>query len=275
LAQLPQRQLTIAGRTVLEDGPVDGTVSSRDTVVLLHGWPDTLRLWDGTVAALAGNHRCLRFTMPGFDAADPPGAHTLAAVTDLLHQVVRHAGGGQPVTLVLHDWGCFFGYHFAQQHPELVARVVGIDIGDAASAELRRALSVKAKLAVLGYQGWLAAAWRIGGALGNRMARKMAQLMRVPTPAADIRAAMGYPYWIAWTGSHGGFRAVRTFRPGVPMFFAYGQRKPFMFHSPVWADAVAAQPHGKVQGYRAGHWVMLDAHDEFHADLTTWLAQTA
>lgn len=270
---MTQRQTQVAGRTVVEDGPVDA--SPRQTVVLLHGWPDTLRLWDATVAALSGTHRCVRFTLPGYDAADAPGARTLVEVTELLHQVVRHAGGGQPVTLVLHDWGCFFGYHFINQHPELVARIVGIDIGDAGSAELRQSLNFKAKLGVVGYQLWLAAAWRVGGAFGDRMARKLATAMRVPTPSAEIRAAMGYPYWITWTGSHGSYKATRTLKPRVPMFFAYGKRKPFMFHSPSWADALAAQPHCKVEGYRAGHWVMLDARDAFHADLKAWLAQTA
>ncbi|MBK7062209.1 MAG: hypothetical protein IPH51_17545 [Rubrivivax sp.] len=49
---------------------------------------------------------------------------------------------------------------------------------------------------VLAYQGWLALAWRIGGAPGDRMARRCAAVLRVPTPAAKIRAQMGYPYWI-------------------------------------------------------------------------------
>jgi len=264
---------TLCGRPAQTDGPADA--SPRDTLVLVHGWPDTLRVWDGTVDALKTRYRCVRITLPGFDAADPPGAHTLEALTTLLHQVVLQAGAGQPVTLVLHDWGCFFGYHFAQQHPQLVARVVGIDIGDAGSAELRRSLGFKAKLGVLGYQLWLAAAWRIGPGLGDRMARRLAAAMRVPTPSAEIRASMGYPYWITWTGQHGSYRAVRTFRPAVPMFFAWGERKPFMFHSPAWRDALAALPGSQARGYRAGHWVMRDAADAFHADLRAWLDRTA
>ncbi len=44
---------------------LDGTGPS--TVLMLHGWPDTHRLWDATVAALQDRHRCVRFTLPGFD----------------------------------------------------------------------------------------------------------------------------------------------------------------------------------------------------------------
>ncbi len=38
-------------------------------VVMLHGWPDSFRLWDATVAALMPFYRCVRFTLPGFDLA--------------------------------------------------------------------------------------------------------------------------------------------------------------------------------------------------------------
>jgi pimeloyl-ACP methyl ester carboxylesterase len=237
-----------------------------------------LRVWDGTVAALAERWRCVRFTLPGFDAADAPRAHTLAEITELVHQVVRHVGGGAPVTLVLHDWGCLYGYHFANQHPELVARIAGVDIGDAGSRAMRNALSAKGKAMVVFYQLWLALAWRLlplSRRLADGMARWMARLMHVRTAQAEIRAAMGYPYWITWTGTYGSHRAARTLQPRWPVFFAYGERKPMMFHSPGWAAALASQPGCRVQGFRAGHWVMLDAKEAFHAALRDWLEATA
>ena len=45
------------------------------TVVMLHGWPDTYRLWDTTVAALKDRYCCVRFTLPGFDTAAPATNH--------------------------------------------------------------------------------------------------------------------------------------------------------------------------------------------------------
>jgi len=258
----------VAGVPVQIDEPAAG--AARDTVLMLHGWPDTSALWDGTVAALATHHRCLRFTWPGFGADDPPGAHTLANLVVLLHQVVQEVAGG-PVTLLAHDWGCVFGYHFAQRHPALVTRVIGVDIGDAASAAHRSELTLKAKLMVLAYQGRLALAWRTGGALGDRMARRCAAVLRVPTPAAKIRAQMGYPYWITWTGTQGSYRALRPFDPVVPMLFIYGARKPFMFHSEAWAQALAQRPGNRVLALRCGHWVMVDKAAEFEAAVRDWL----
>jgi pimeloyl-ACP methyl ester carboxylesterase len=35
-----------------------------------------------------------------------------------------------PVTLLIHDWGCMYGYNLAAKHPALVARTAALDIGD-------------------------------------------------------------------------------------------------------------------------------------------------
>ena len=268
-----KRSETVAGVAVQIDEP-DHADDVRGTVVLLHGWPDTAALWDGTVAALSPQWRCVRFTLPGFAPADPPGAHTLAQVEQQLLAVVQHADGGRPVTLLLHDWGCLFGYHFLRQHPQLVSRVIGVDIGDAGSRAHQQGLGFKAKLGIVSYQLWLALAWRIGGAFGDGMARRMARKMRVPAPPQQIRAQMGYPYWITWTGSYGSYRAARPFRadePAMPMLFLYGQRKPFGFQSQAWMDALAARPGCRVLPMKTGHWVMLDAPQAFHAAVLDWL----
>lgn len=242
-----------------------------EAVVLIHGWPDTLALWDAQVAALAARRRCVRFTLPGFDRSQPPRAFSLDEVVEAIHRIVAAACPGERVTLLLHDWGCLYGYQFALRHPEQVARIVGVDIGDAGSAAHRATLGVKAQAMVLAYQLWLALAWRLGGGLGDRMARRMAGAMRCPTPPEQIAASMGYPYAVQWFGVKGGFRGLRPFVPQVPMLYLYGQRKPFMFHSPAWAEALAARPGSRVVGLPTGHWVMRQRPQEFNAALIDWL----
>jgi pimeloyl-ACP methyl ester carboxylesterase len=246
-----------------------------ETVVMVHGWPDTLHLWDRTVEALKPHWRCVRFTLPGFDLSRHDRAYSLDEVVETLHHVVAQTCPGQRITLLLHDWGCLYGYQFALRHPSLVSRIVGVDIGDAGSAAHQAELGFKAKLAVLAYQLWLALAWRIGGALGDRMARSMAAAMRCPAPPQTIGAQMGYPYAVQWFGVKGGFGAVRPFDPAVPMLYLYGQRKPFMFHSQAWIDALARRPGSRVVGLRTGHWVMLDKAEDFNAEVARWLAGTA
>ena len=260
--------MRVNGTEVIVEG------SGAEPVVMIHGWPDTYRLWDAQVQALKTKYRCVRFTLPGFDLAKPGRAYSLNELVDTVRRIVEQVCPGERVTLLLHDWGCVFGYQFANRHPQLVKRVIGVDIGDAGSRRNLAELSFKAKLMVLAYQWWLALAWRLGGRLGDRMARWMAGLAGAPAPPQDIGAQMGYPYAVGWFGVKGGFGSLRTFDPQVPMLFFYGERKPFMFHSTAWRDKLVAQPGHRVIGLPTGHWVMVQRPKEFNEAVLTWLSET-
>jgi len=244
-----------------------------EVVLMLHGWPDTRALWDGTVAALEDRATCARLTLPGFESG--PAATSLDDMCQLLRQVVDRISPDQPVTLMLHDWGCIFGYEFAMRHPERVARVVAVDVGDHNSGGLLRSWGSKAKLSVMGYQVWLALAWKLGHSfsesLGTRMTRAMARWLRCPTDTASITHKMNYPYAMQWFGTAGGFKQAAQIQLPMPLLFVYGERKPFMFHSAKWLDKVAYRPGSAVQGLPCGHWVMISRPEAFHACVRTWL----
>lgn len=256
---------------------VDVWVSGQgaDTVVMLHGWPDTHHLWDATVAALQGQHRCVRFTLPGFDVTKPPRGTRLTDMTALILKIVDAVSPGQAVTLLIHDWGCIFGSEFAMRHPDRVSRIVAVDVGDHSSKAFLSALTTKAKLQIMGYQVWLALAWKIGGALGTRMTRGMAQALRCKSPSARITWQMNYPYAMTWFGSLGGFKAAVPLSLQCPVLFLYGKRKPFMFHSQVWLDTLNSRPGSGSQGFATGHWVMVDDPKGFQAAVTAWLSAPA
>jgi pimeloyl-ACP methyl ester carboxylesterase len=262
--------LTVQGIDVFIEG--DGP----QTVVMIHGWPDTLRLWDATVDALRGQHRCVRFTLPGFDAAHPARATSLADMTALFGAILDAVSPWQPVTLLLHDWGCIFGYEFAARHPNRVARIVAVDIGDHNSDLFARSLTAKAKWQIFGYQLWLALAWQLGrlakGKWSNRMTHWMAHAIHCRTPPASIRWQMNYPYAMQWFGLLGGFRRAAPVDPACPLLYLYGERKPFMFHSPQWLERIAARPGCAVRGFRCGHWVMVDQPEAFTQCVGDWLA---
>jgi pimeloyl-ACP methyl ester carboxylesterase len=248
-----------------------------EVVLMLHGWPDTLALWDATVVALQDRATCARLTLPGFESG--PAATSLDDMCQLLRQVVDRISPLQPVTLMLHDWGCIFGYEFALQHPERVARVVAVDVGDHNSRALQRAWGAREKFSVLAYQVWLAVAWQIGRHMsptwGTRMTRAMARWLRCPTDAATITHKMNYPYAMQWFGSAGGFQSAQQVQLPMPLLFVYGERKPFMFHSTRWLEQIAATPGNAVQGLPCGHWVMTSRPDEFHAIVRDWLSGLA
>lgn len=243
------------------------------SIVMIHGWPDTHRLWDTTVQALQGPYRCVRFTLPGFAPGSPRRSHSSAELVATFKAIVEQACPGQRVTLLLHDWGCAFGYAFAAQHPELVAKIVGVDIGDAGSRAHLRALRLVDKLMIVAYQGWLAVAWRIGGRLGEWMTHWMARALHCPSDPAFIASRMNYPYHLQWTGG-GATPAAAAFVPACPMLYIYGTKKPFMFHSPAWAEALARRPGCQVLAFETGHWVMSRRPEPFNQALLAWLGRT-
>lgn len=264
---------TVQGTEVLIEGQGD------ETIVCIHGWPDTLSLWDRTVQALQGRYRCVRFTLPGFEGPPPQGqkALTLAELTARLLAIVDAVSPGQPVSLLLHDWGCVFGYELAARHPERVARIAAVDIGDARSPRFLKTLGAKPKLMIVFYQFWLAKCWVLGRFFSARFAdywtRMMARLLRSPTPQHSIHWYMNYPYAMTWLRLGGGLGGLAPFAPHCPMLYVYGQRKPFMFHSQAWVDELNAKPGSRAVGLQTGHWVMVEQPEAFEAELLGWLGR--
>ena len=261
---------------VVDDVPVLVEGGPGPALLMLHGWPDTLRLWDATVDALRAHRRCVRFTLPGFDLARPARAPTLDEVLALIDRVADAVSPVEPVELLLHDWGCMYGYAWAARRPARVARIVGVDVGDSGSRAHRASLRVRDLAAIVAYQLWLAAAWKAGGRVGDAMTRRMASLLRAPGRPEAIGASMNHPYHQAWTGRlREATRVLARLEPPCPMLFVYGERKPFMFHSPQWAAALAARPGCAVVPMRAGHWVMRDRAGEFERVVLDWLRADA
>ncbi len=243
-----------------------------ESIVMIHGWPDTWRLWDAQAAFFSDRYRCIRFTLPGFDIDKPRRAFSLEETIAIIKDIVEQASPGRRVILMLHDWGCAFGYQFAMRYPELVSKIVGVDIGDAGTRQHLRSLTLMAKAMVLAYQLWLAFAWRIGGRIGNWMTLAMARMAQCPSDERFIDSRMDYPYYIRWMKAYGSYRGMVRFEPKVPMLFAYGTRKPFLFHTPEWAEALAAKPGSQVHAFATGHWVMSQEPERFNQVVRAWLS---
>jgi cis-3-alkyl-4-acyloxetan-2-one decarboxylase len=263
--------LDVQGLDVTVDG--DGP-----PVVMLHGWPDSPALWDETVVALRDAYRCVRFSLPGYDLARPPQALSVDALCARIGAVVDAASPDAPVTLLLHDWGCVFGYEYAARNPGRVARVVGVDIGDATTGAYLKSLTAAQKAMIAGYQLWLALAWTIGPVLpglADRMTRFMARRIGCRTPPARIGWQMNYPYAMQWFGICGGLRGLARIDallgPRLPTLFIFGKRKPFMFHSATWLAQLATTPGCDVRGIDAGHWMMKQQPAVFNAAVRGWL----
>ena len=77
--------MRISGVEVIVDG------AGPKAIVMIHGWPDTQRLWDAQVEALKGDFRCVRFTLPGFDLSQQGRAYSLDEIVGTIGGVVEES----------------------------------------------------------------------------------------------------------------------------------------------------------------------------------------
>lgn len=246
------------------DGPAGAPV-----IVMIHGWPDTFKIWDAQVADFSKDYQCVRFTLPGYEIGEDRRSFGLDEVTRTIGGVVDAVSPDAPVVVMLHDWGCVFGDAYADVAPERVSAVVMFDVGDANSPELESELSRPSKMMRAGYQGALAAAWRSGGRVGDSVTRTIARALAPHSDISVVHSGMNYPYEVARLSTD---PAVVGAILGHPTYFSYGTKKPFMFHSTAWVARLASRSDCQVAPVEAGHWLMVERAREVNADVARWLA---
>lgn len=105
-------RLVVRGRTV-RSGEVDLAVFEQGdptdpTIVLVHGFPDTHRLWDGVADRLAENYHVVRYDVRGAGDSTAPRDRSGYRAELLSEDVIAVADAvspREPVHLVAHDWG--------------------------------------------------------------------------------------------------------------------------------------------------------------------------
>ena len=240
----------------------------------IHGWPDDASLWRNQIPALCKQYRCVLVTLPNFgERAVNAGGFDFPELIELLAATIRDVQPQGSVILIAHDWGTYMAYLLEKTHPHLVERIVAFDVG----AHLGRP-GAKVTAMIIAYQWALIGCWIIGGVippLGNLMARAVGGVIGVPPrQQATIRSRAGYAYFYLWSGLLLPWKRknlLSRYRPQCPILYLYGEKKPFMFHSPKWLDIVAERG-GYAEGIAgAGHWLMETHAELVNARVLEWL----
>jgi len=123
---MPPIELRRAGEIAYREavpapGVADATAAS---VLLLHGFPESSRMWEPVMRELAAaGRRCLAPDLYGLGDSTGEGAQTfesnLAALTGFCDALAL-----ERVALVVHDWGGFVGLAWACEHPGRVEALV-------------------------------------------------------------------------------------------------------------------------------------------------------
>lgn len=103
-----------------------------DPVVLLHGFPDSARLWRHQIPALvAAGFRVIAPDQRGFGETDKPVGEEAYKLSEVIDDVVAllDALKLERVHLVSHDWGAAVGWGLCAYQPQRVTRHVALSVG--------------------------------------------------------------------------------------------------------------------------------------------------
>ena len=101
------------------------------TALLLHGNPDSRRVWKPLVERLSGAMRCVVPDLPGFGGSEIPAGFdfTLASQAGWVAGFLDAIGVKEPIDLIVHDVGGPYGFAWAVTQPERVRKIVAFNTG--------------------------------------------------------------------------------------------------------------------------------------------------
>jgi pimeloyl-ACP methyl ester carboxylesterase len=99
-----------------------------DTILLLHGWPQTAYTWRFLIQKLSDNFRVIALDLPGTGESGPAEAYDTKAIAAVISHFIKKTGTG-PVHLVGHDVGAWISTTFALYFGEQLKSLTVIDAG--------------------------------------------------------------------------------------------------------------------------------------------------
>ncbi|WP_028079463.1 alpha/beta fold hydrolase [Solimonas soli] len=247
-------------------------------VLLLHGFPDTHRVWRRQIAALAAaGYRVIAPDQRGCgETAMPPRVadYALAQLADDMIALLDALGIAEPVRLVGHDWGAVVGWQLAAAHPQRFASYVAMSVGH--PDEYRRGIGQKLR-------GWYTFVFLIPG-LAERLLRagRWTALRKLSTDADDaaariaalsppgrLRAGLNWYRANAWnilTQPHGevAVPVLGLWSTGDFALAEYQMRNSRRRVRGAWR-------YERIEG--ASHWLQLERPDHINRLLLDWFAR--
>ncbi|MDX2320144.1 MAG: alpha/beta hydrolase [Moritella sp.] len=244
-----------------------------DTLVMIHGYPDSLELWDKQVEYLKQDYSIARFTLPGFELEDNGERphYSMKQIRMITDSFIKSLNK-ESVTVLAHDWGAIYAFPYLDKN-DLVDRVILFDIGSFGDEE-RPVVNAK-------YTFALAVAWTLPEFIGEKLTFYTAdEILNIEDvdpnkTAADLRTdpRMTYPYWHLWRSilSKDLAKASEVEDYGTPFLFLYGKDKKVWFHAKSWESKIQTLNKGQVEAVPGGHWFMQSSPDLVNQKIENWL----
>lgn len=97
--------------------------ASRPALVLLHGFPNSSRMFRDVIAPLSGSVHVVAPDLPGFGASDLPPEPSFDMLASSIEELLSRLNVGRRF-LYLHDFGAPVALHLAMHAPELVEGLI-------------------------------------------------------------------------------------------------------------------------------------------------------
>lgn len=106
---------------------------SGPSVLLIHGFPDSLSQWRDVAPPLqAAGYRTIALDVRGFGHSDAPRGkyqYKIAQLVADLAGLLDALGVDEPVHVMGHDWGAVLAWCFVLAHPERARSLVAVSVG--------------------------------------------------------------------------------------------------------------------------------------------------
>jgi pimeloyl-ACP methyl ester carboxylesterase len=155
-----------------------------ELALCLHGFPECAHSWRHQLPLLAGlGYRAWAPDLRGYGQSDRPPSREDYAIEKLLGDVAGwiEASGARSTTLIGHDWGAIIAWYFAMRYPELLTRLVIMNVPHPAA--MRTQLSLRQFM-----KSWYAVFFQLPGVPERLLARLGDQWT-----ARAIRSTMVHP----------------------------------------------------------------------------------
>jgi pimeloyl-ACP methyl ester carboxylesterase len=99
-------------------------------ILMLHGFPEFWYSWRRQIPEFAKNYKVVALDLRGYNESDKPQAQSAYVMSEFIKDVegVIKGLGYDRCILVGHDWGGAIAWYFSYAHPEMVERLVVLNI---------------------------------------------------------------------------------------------------------------------------------------------------
>ncbi len=238
-------------------------------VVLLHGFPESRASWKRQLPALArAGFRAVAPDLRGYGDSPKPrdiDSYRMSLLVGDVVELIESLNGGKPCVLVGHDWGAVIAWSLAQSRPDLLRKLIIINIPHPAAIarEVRR--STRQKINVL-YQLYFQLPWlpELTMKIFGRWFLRRAARFTPEEIEQYVRQWRGnltpmIHYYRAMRKSRKEVRSATSTRIETPTMIIWGEREPVFLpsaleHTESWVANVRIERLPRI-----GHFAQHDA----------------